>query len=169
MQLTRSVLTICLFLLVLFNTHSLARGHRLPRALLFDVAQVTSPNDDGSFIVSCRLVSLLAHTKVALIIDCGNEFEILRGAKKLKGRLRLGKASELRLRLKKSSQEDGEAVLRFALRYKYPYKAAVAKVEDDPFVRYPTVSHKREAINQLRQIAKSGRRVFTINRAIVVD
>ena len=150
-----------------FN-HTVGGFVPLPHAMVFEVAMAMKPNSNGEFLVACRTLSLLDDVKVAIRINASDGVLVLEAPKKLRGRARKNKPVDFFVKCKVAN-EDLASGVNLELRYLFPFEAARDYVEADPHLRYGSKERQEQALGQLAFLEKSGRKVFTVDRAVLLD
>ena len=140
----------------------------LPHAMVFEVALASGPDNDGEFIIACRTISLLDDVKVAIKINPSEGVRIMETPRKLRGRARKDKVIDFYVKCKVTNEHLASGV-NVELRYIFPYEAAAVHVDDDPHLRYGTKERQEQALMQLAFMQKSGRKVFKVDRAVLLD
>ncbi len=141
----------------------------LPQAMEFAVAMAQQPDNNGEFIIACRVLSLLDNARVAIRINPSSGVDVIQKPSKLRGNARLNKPVDFFITCRRRHNAGDTDGVNIELRYRFPYDAAQDYVTEDPHGRYESESRKAQAKALLEELENSGRKVFTIDRAVLLD
>ena len=141
----------------------------IPQAIEFAVFLLKAPDANGEFIIACRVLSLLEDVKVAMSINPSNNVEVIERPQKLRGRARLDKAVDFFVKCRLVDDQASHQGVNIELRYKYPYEEAKEYIVSDPHGRYGTAIRKAQTRIMLDELERREHKVFTIDRAVLVN
>ena len=140
----------------------------IPQAMEFVAVLAQQPDQEGNFTIACRVLALLDDTKVALRINTSAGVSIQDRPRRLRGLTRLDKPYDFIIKCSRARIAE-RPVVNIELRYLFTYEAARSYIDQDPHGRYETTERKALAKRLLKSLEKSGRHIFTIDRAVLLD